>query len=118
MKIDEMKLRIINFADNTIDLYIPPTGFLDKMKNSTIKLWAHQNAWRLNKILDAFKDENGEIDPHNVLDCYENCLFENGEFRLDIRKMMPEEYSSIISMLPNKIVLFRKEDLHKLLNIE
>ena len=35
MKIDEGKLRLKNFIHNTIDLYVSPTNFFDKMKNST-----------------------------------------------------------------------------------
>ena len=33
MNVDEVKLRIIKFLNNTIDLYIPPTNFFDKLKN-------------------------------------------------------------------------------------
>ena len=47
MKTDEMKLRIHKFLNDTIDLYMPPNGFIDKMKNSTAKLWLEQNKWCL-----------------------------------------------------------------------
>ena len=57
-----MKMRIHHFVHNTIDLYLPPTNFLDKMKNATAKLWIDQNIWQVNKILDSFGDEHGEID--------------------------------------------------------
>ena len=118
MKTDEIKLRMVKFAEETIDLYVPANGFFDKLKNSTMKLWVHQNAWRLNKILDAFSDQNGEINGREVISEYENTLFENGEFRLDVKKMIPEEYSTISEILPDKIVIFRKEDLHKLFREE
>ena len=62
MKTDELKLRVKKFLDNTIDLYLPPTNFFDKMKNSTAKLWLDQNMWKLGKAVDAFGDEDGEID--------------------------------------------------------
>ena len=32
MKIDEMKLKIKNLVNNTIDMYLPPTNFFDKLK--------------------------------------------------------------------------------------
>ena len=33
MKTDEVKMRVIKFVNNTIDLYLPPTNFFDKIKN-------------------------------------------------------------------------------------
>ena len=83
MKIDEMKLRINQFIQGTIDLYIQPTTFFDKMKHATVKLWVDQNMWKLYKILDNFGDQNGEIDIEKVITYYENLLFENGELRFD-----------------------------------
>lgn len=117
MKIDELKLRVSTFIDETIDMYIPQNGFFNKIKNSTIKLWVHQNTWKMNKIMDAFKDENGEIDPYFVINEYEKSLFENGEFRLDIKNIIPPEYTEVLNMLPDKIVVFKKEDLYKLFGL-
>lgn len=114
MKTDEIKLRLNKFANDTIDLYIPPTGFFDKMKNSTAKFWLEQNMWKLGKAVDAFGDENGEIDPERIMAHYENALFENGELKLDIKSMIPPQYEWLKEYLPNKIVLFKKEDLHNL----
>ena len=37
MKIDELKLRINNFAGELIDMYVPATDFFSKMKNATMK---------------------------------------------------------------------------------
>lgn len=117
MKIDELKLRISTFIEETIDMYIPPTGFFDKIKNSTIKLWVHQNTWKLNKILDAFKDEKGEIDSNSIISEYEKSLFEDGEFRLDVKNIIPIEYSEVSKILPDKIVVFKKDDLYKLFGL-
>lgn len=86
MKTDEVKMRVIKFINNTIDLYIPPTNFFDKLKNSTAKLWVEQNQWRFGKAIEAFGDENHEIDVDRVLSHYEHSLFENGEMRLDIKR--------------------------------
>ena len=76
LKIDAVKLKIHNFINNTIDLYIPPVSFLDKMKNSTAKLWVSQNIWKLNKALEAFGDQNQEIDVDRVVDLYTDTLFD------------------------------------------
>lgn len=111
MKTDEMKLRIHKFLNDTIDLYMPPNGFIDKMKNSTAKLWLEQNSWMLFKAIDAFGDENHEIDTDKVLSIYEDSLFENGELRVDVKTIIPQQYEWLKDYLPNKIILFKKDDL-------
>ena len=90
MKTDEVKLRIVNFLNNTIDLYIPPSNFFDKLKNSTAKLWLEQHQWRIGKAIEAFGDENHEIEIDSIMNHYEKALFENGEMRLDVKTMIPE----------------------------
>lgn len=115
MKVDEIKFRVKSFLLNTIDLYLPPTNFFDKIKNTTAKFWVEQNSWKLNKILDAFSDENHEIDTEKLVSQYENVLFDqNGEMSVDVKSMIPSEYDTIKSILPDKIILFKKEDLRKL----
>ena len=114
MKTDEMKLRIHKFLNDTIDLYMPPNGFIDKMKNSTAKLWLEQNSWRLFKAIDAFGDEHHEIDIDKVLNHYESSLFENDELRIDVKSIIPQQYEWIKDYLPNKIILFKKDDLRNI----
>ena len=114
MKIDEIKLRINQFINGTIDLYLPPNNFFDKMKNATAKLWIDQNMWRLHKVLNSFGDQNGEIDVEKIMCYYEDSLFENDELRLDVKSMIPRQYEWLNDYLPNKIILFKKEDLKHL----
>lgn len=116
MKIDELKMRLHKFVHNTIDLYVPQTSLVEKMANSTAKLWIDQNAWRLNKVLDSFGDENGEIDVEDILEHYESALFENGELRLDIKSMLPASMNWVKELLPNKIILFKTEDFRNIFN--
>lgn len=114
MKTDEIKLRLHKFLNDTIDLYIPPVGFIDKMKNSTAKLWLDQNSWRLFNAIDAFGNEHHEIDIDKVMSYYEDALFENGEMRLDVKTMIPTQFEWLKDYLPNKIILFKKEDLRNI----
>ena len=116
MNIDEMKLKMKNFVNNTIDLYFPPTNFFDKLKNATAKLWVEQNTWRLHKILEAFADEYHEIDGDKVIEMYEHILFENGELKLNVKEMIPENMTWINDFLPNKIIIFKKEDLYDIVH--
>jgi hypothetical protein len=45
---------------------------------------------------------------------YEDVLFENGELRLSLKEIAPE---GVKAMLPDKIMIFKKDDLHKLLGL-
>lgn len=114
MKTDELKLRVKKFLDNTIDLYLPPTNFFDKMKNSTAKLWLDQNMWKLGKAVNAFGDEDGEIDEEKIIHYYENILFENGEMKLDVKEMIPSQYEWLKEFLPNKLILFKTDDFRRI----
>ena len=84
------------------------------MKNSTAKLWLEQNSWMLFKAIDAFGDEHHEIDIDKVLNHYESSLFENDELRLDVKTIIPQQYEWIKDYLPNKIILFKKDDLRNI----
>lgn len=114
MRTDELKLRIKNFIENTLDLYMPPHNFFDKLKNSTAKLWLDQNMWRINKVIDAFGDERSEIDIEKIKKYYIDSLFENGEMRLDVKTMIPSQYDWLKEYLPNKIVLFKEDDFYNI----
>ena len=84
------------------------------MKNSTAKLWLEQNSWMLFKAIDAFGDEHHEIDIDKVLNHYESSLFENDELRIDVKSIIPQQYEWIKDYLPNKIILFKKDDLRNI----
>ena len=45
---------------------------------------------------------------------YEDVLFENGELRLSLKEIAPD---AVKAMLPDKTMIFKKEDLHKLLGL-
>jgi hypothetical protein len=48
---------------------------------------------------------------------YENALFENGELKLDVVGMIPDNMEMLKQILPNKIVVLHKQDLYKLLGM-
>lgn len=112
MKPDEVKMRIMKFLDKTIDAYIPKINILDKVKNGTIKLWLDQNINKIDPILAIFVDSQGEIDVKFISKYYEDILFENGEFKMDIRDLIPDDYGIVKEILPNKIILFKRNDLN------
>lgn len=115
MKKEEFEYRITNCVCELIDDIIPGETFLGKVKNATAKYWVEQNMWRLDEIVSTFTDRNNDIDETNLVKTYENVLFEEGELRVVIKDIVPEKFQNI---LPDKVILFKKEDLYKLLGLE
>lgn len=111
MKITELKLRIITSIDNLIDKYYGDPTMLDKFVNATLKLLVQQNANKYDNVLNMFADENGNIDAHTVVSTYANMLEGEG-ITVDLRRYVP---GYIGSMLPNKILILRKEDIMDIL---
>lgn len=114
MNVEDIKGRIKTFICNTIDLYMPPTNIMGKMQNATAKLYLNNNFHQIGKIVDAFKDENDEIDTDEVIKTYEDTLFDNGELRFDIKTILPSDMEWLKTLLPNKIILFKKGDLQNI----
>lgn len=114
MKTDEIKLRIANFLENTIDLYLPLDSVSNKLLNATAKLWVSQNLYKIGDILSAFGDKNDDIDTEKVKHIYEEALFENGNFNIDIKAILPDSMGFIKQILPDKIIAFTKDDLYKI----
>lgn len=49
-----------------------------------------------------------------MLNHYESSLFENDELRIDVKSIIPQQYEWIKDYLPNKIILFKKDDLRNI----
>lgn len=108
MKISEFKIRIINGLNGFVDDYFGSGSLTDKFINSTLKVIIKQNSNKYDNILELFADENGEIDPHTIINEYSNLLIGEGII-IDIRDFIPNEM--IKSLLPNKALKIRKEDI-------
>lgn len=108
---DEVKMKIRCFVDQTIDSVVPMDNIFNKLKNSTFKLVIDENINKLDPILSTFADEQGEIDIEHIISHYQATLFTNGELRVDLKSIIPDEYSVIKDMVPNKVILFRQNDL-------
>lgn len=115
MKTDELKLRIKTFVDELIDQYLPAGNIIETLKNTTAKYWLSQNIGKFDSILNMFADVNGEIDTAKLKEFYEPVIFQNDEFRLDVKSLIPANQELLRNMLPDNIILFRREDLYRLL---
>lgn len=114
MKKEELEYSIIQYVHQLINDVLPESGLLSKLSNRTAKFWVEQNQWRLDEILSVFTNKDGCIDTEKLAEMYEDVLFENGELRLSLREIAPE---GVKAMLPDKIMIFKKDDLHKILGL-
>lgn len=114
MKVDEVKLRMKKFIFNTIDMVFPREQFSNKIKNATARYWVDQNIYRLDSVLNAFADKNNEINIDLLVNTYEDTLFENGDLKLDIKKIIPQDFDYLRGLFPDKLIIFKKEDLYNI----
>lgn len=115
MRKEEISFSIKTYVYKLIDDMMPADGILGKIENATAKYWVEQNQWRLDKILSSLTDQNGEIDPNQLIEQYKKVLFEDGELRLSTKEIVPEVYKNI---LPDKIVVFTINDLYQFFGIQ
>lgn len=110
-----MKMRIKTFVHKTIDLYLPCNNIIFKLENATAKLYIEQHLDKLNRFLNMFADEDGEIDEQLVMRTYEKALFnDDGELQVDVKELLSERFDINSSFLPDKIIIFKKEDIYRL----
>ena len=83
------------------------------MINSTLKVIVKQNTYKLEPILDLFADENGDIDEHIIIEEYSKILGEKG-IVIDLRDFIKNEM--VQKVLPDKAIVFKSEDLIKMLS--
>lgn len=114
MRKEELEYNIKKYVYRLIDDIMPEKGLLSKIENRTAKYWVDQNQWRLDDILSVFMDKDGCIDERHLVDYYRDALFEDGEIRISLSDLVGEKYKS---MLPDKLILFREDDLSKLVGL-
>ena len=114
MRKEELEYSIKQYVFQLINDVLPESGLLSKLGNVTAKYWVEQNQWRLDEILSVFTDKDGCINTEKLAEMYENVLFENGELRLSLKEIAPD---SVKTMLPDKIMIFKRDDLHRLLGM-
>lgn len=115
MRTDELKLRIVSFCNDIIDRYFPTDTFINKLKNTTAKYWVDQNVSKLDKLLLVFADDQSEIDVNKLREYYEPILFENEDFCLNIKSLIPDDQDILKKILPDKIIVFHRDDLTNLI---
>jgi methylase of polypeptide subunit release factors len=113
MKKHEVKLRLVCGVNELIDIYFGDNSIKDNLINSTLKVIVKQNTYKLEPILDLFADENGDIDEHIIIEEYSRILGEKG-IVIDLRDFIKSEM--VQKVLPDKAIVFKSEDLIKMLS--
>lgn len=112
----EIQLRLETYVNDIINQIFPGNDMFNKLKSTTAKYWVKQNIWRMDSILNNFVDKDGLIDIEDTINFYVNSMFdENGKFSINLGDLI--QGTSLESLIPNKTIIFSKNDLMKLFNI-
>jgi len=113
MKIGEVKMRLANSVMGLIDTYFGGTAMNEKFINATLKIVLKQNLYKVDPMLELFTDKDGEINASEIVAEYAKMIDENG-YVFDLKKYV--ENDTVKSMIPDKILLIKREDILNLLN--
>lgn len=117
-KIDpqEIQLRLETYVNDIINQIFPGNDMFNKLKSTTAKYWVKQNIWRMDSILNNFVDKDGLIDIEDTINFYVDSMFdENGKFSINLGDLI--QGTSLETLIPNKTIIFSKNDLMKLFSI-
>lgn len=113
MKPQELKLRLETQAVKLLESILDNNSVTDRMKMAAAKFFIKQNLWRVDQVLEALTDKNGDIDTLALGELVEEALFDSdGRLTVKLRQVAPP---AIESFVPDKIVILTREDLRKLL---
>ena len=112
----EIQLRLETYVNDIINQIFPGNDMFNKLKSTTAKYWVKQNIWRMDNILNNFVDRDGLIDIEETINFYVNSMFdENGKFSINLGDLI--QGTSLESLIPNKTIIFSKNDLMKIFGI-
>lgn len=113
MKISEFKLRLIRFGNNLIDVYFPGDGISDRMISASAKYILKNKVNELDTVLTMFSNTDNELDANEFLSFMKDNMIKDG-LKINARDYFPEN-SQIASLLPNRTLIIKREDLDDLL---
>jgi hypothetical protein len=112
----EIQLRLETYVYDIINQIFPGNDVFNKLKSTTAKYWVKQNIWKMDNILNNFVDKDGLIDIEETINFYVDSMFdENGKFSINLQDLI--QGTTLETLIPNKTIIFSKNDLMKLFNI-
>lgn len=112
MNIQEVKLKLVTSIGKLVDTYFGGSSLTEKMLNATLKILIKQNAYKVDNMLKLFADQDGNINPQEVLMEYANQIDNNG-IVIDIKQFINDE--TLKQFIPNKVLILKKEDVMNLI---
>lgn len=112
MNAQEVKLKLITSVNKLIDTYFGSPVITEKMINATLKVLIKQNAYKIDGMLNLFADQNGNINPQDILIEYANQIDDNGVV-IDIKQYINND--TLKQFIPNKVLVMKKEDILNLI---
>lgn len=113
MKTGEVKMRLSNIIIDMIDAYFGESSMNEKFINSTLKIILKQNLYKVDSVLEIFADKNGDINIQDIVDEYSKMIGTDGLI-FDLKHYVDNDF--VKSLLPDKILIIKQEDIFKLLN--
>lgn len=111
-----IQLSLETYVYDIINQVFPGNDVFNKLKSTTAKYWVKQNIWRMDSILNNFVDKDGLIDIEETINFYVDSMFdENGKFSINLQDLI--QGTTLETLIPNKTIIFSKNDLMKLFNI-
>lgn len=112
MSVDEFKSKAVDFIDSLVDLYFPKTTLFNRLANSTTKFYVEQHASDFDDVLQAFcSRDTQQIDTDALITRMDKDVFQNGELRINLSDILPANMQQIANVLPNKIIILKKDDM-------
>lgn len=113
MKIGEVKIRLSNSVIELIDTYFGGSALNEKFINSTLKIILKQNLYKADAMLQLFADQNGDINISDIVEEYSKMVGDEGII-FDLKKYVENDF--VKSLIPDKILVIKRNDILKLLS--
>lgn len=111
MKIQEFKLRLINFANNIIDSYFKSNSFAEKGMGILAKYIIKKKIDDFDDFLELFANKEKEIDADEFVNyVIDNLVGEDGMV-INFKDYINPE-SVLYGIIPNKTLLVKKDDFN------
>lgn len=111
MKIQEFKLRLINFANNIIDSYFKSNSFSEKGMATLSKYVIKKKIDDMDNFLELFANKEKEIDTEEFVNyIIDNMVGEDGMV-VNFKDYISQD-SILYNIIPNKTLIIKKDDFN------
>lgn len=113
MRLPELKNKVYDYASNMLDQWFDREPFVSSIAKTVLKA----NINKYDEYFTYITDEKGNVLIDELVENMKSIIPEDG-YHIDIKGMAMQYNMSpfIVKMLPNKILLFTREDLNNLIS--